>query len=274
MTRKLSPYEQTHLARFGMSGINIDDFGEMPVEYITGKVEFDNKVFQVNKNVLIPRIETEELINLSLKKFITDLPNHATRTTEHKPLIIADIGCGSGAIGICLAERLINARIKFRLYMSEISPQALEIAEKNIQNLLDVKKIEKTKNKKLFYLSNDNKIVTLTSDLLKNFPQKQTFDLMVANLPYIPSQRIEALNSSVKDYEPHLALDGGIDGLELISKFTNQAKNYLKKEGLIILEVDYTHDQDSISNKIPEYNVKNVFDQFSRQRFSILTIKD
>lgn len=263
MNRTLTPYEQTHLARFGMSGINIDNFGEMPVEYITGKVEFDNKIFQINKDTLIPRIETEELINLAFE-------NIKKVNSSSDPIIIADVGCGSGAIGICLAERMIQAQIPFQLMMSEISLQALEIANQNISLLLTTKKIEEKNQRTVFSLANHSKIVTFVSDLLEDYPDQLSFDLLVANLPYIPTARINILQESVKNFEPHIALDGGIDGLQLIKKFTQQAKKILKPTGRIFLEVDYTHDQETMEKEFPDFKVESIFDQFSRQRFTVL----
>lgn len=254
MTRKLSTYEQTHLARFDKSDIDIDQYGEMPVEYITGKVEFCDKIFSVNQDVLIPRIETEELINIAFEK--TQQLSHHLPPTAHRSLLIADVGCGCGAIGICLADRCLTADIPFELYMSDVSAPAIEVAKQNSNQLLPTKQDH-------FHI--------FTSNLLDGYPQDKKFDLLIANLPYIPSARIDSLESSVKDFEPHLALDGGEQGLTLVSKFAQQAKDIMPANGMIILEIDYTHDGEVIRQSCPDYQVEMIFDQFQRQRFAILT---
>jgi len=95
MPRQLSPYEKTHLARFGQGQINLADYGEMPVEYITGQVEFSGRVFKINQQVLIPRLETEELVQIAVDLAVK-------KSSRRDQLVIGDIGCGCGAIGITL----------------------------------------------------------------------------------------------------------------------------------------------------------------------------
>ena len=128
MTRKLSPYEKTHLQRFGKGDIDIADYGEMPVEYITGKVEFGEQVFEVNKNVLIPRVETEEFVNLALEKI------------EKEEVTIADVGCGSGAIGISVWLELQKKTVATQMYLSDISAEAIKVTKRNVSNLIEALK--------------------------------------------------------------------------------------------------------------------------------------
>ena len=246
MKRQLTPYEKTHLQRFGKNNINIADFSEMPVEHITGKVEFCGQVFEVDQNVLIPRVESEKLINLALEKI-----------TSGKNLVVADVGCGSGAIGISLWLKFKKLKINVEMYLSDISKKALMIAQKNVKKL-----IGKT-----------SEIKIIKSDLLENYPKKIKFDLIVANLPYIPSERIKILDKSVREYEPHLALDGGRDGLKYIKKLIDQAKNRLNPKGIILLEVDYTHDEKFLMEKLQlnNLNLKVKKDQFQRTRFAVLS---
>ena len=246
MIRQLSPYEKTHLQRFGKSNIDIADYGGMPVEYITGKVEFGGQIFEVNKDVLIPRVETEEFVSLALKK-IAEIKKEA--------VIIADIGCGSGAIGISLWLKLQPKNME--LYLSDISDQALETTKSNVKKI-----IGKNKNIKI-----------LKSDLLINYPENIKFDLIMANLPYIPSARVAVLDESVREYEPHLALDGGNEGLKYIKKLVKQARNKLNPEGIIALEVDYTHDEKFLKEKLEldDLKLKTKQDQFQRMRFVILS---
>ena len=254
MPRTLSPYEKTHLHRFGKGNIDITKYGEMPVEYITGKVEFEGKVFEVNKNVLIPRIETEEFVTLAVET----LTHKASEKPNHE-LVIADIGCGSGAIGITVYLQLQQKNIHPRLYLSDISAAALEMAKKNVENLIGEN-------------GEDAKVILLESDLLLSFPQDIKFDVIMANLPYIPSARVAVLDDSVKEYEPHLALDGGEDGLKYIKKLISQAHKRLNPGGKIILEVDYTHDEQFLRNnlELDEMELSTQRDQFERMRFVVV----
>ena len=268
MTRKLSVYEQTHLARFSKSKIDINDYSETPVEYITGKVEFDHQVFVVNQDVLIPRIETEELVNLTFQ----NIENFNLKSSPNKRIKIklADVGCGCGAIGICLAQRMIKHKIPFEMWMSDVTAKVIKVAQSNIDNLLTIKKKTKINDQLIFELANQSKIVLFVSDLLSQYPSTP-FDFLVANLPYIPQSRINYLSDSVKNYEPHIALDGGEDGLSLISKFLTQAQQYLSPHGQILLEVDYTHDQSALKKITGDFQLKMIFDQFNRQRFVLLS---
>lgn len=249
--RILTPYEQTQLARYGRSEINIDDYGEMPVEYITGKVEFYGRVFTVNQDVLISRIETEELITLAIEE-VKKLHAHAKNET----VMIADVGTGSGAIGITLHLELNRLGIKNHVYLSEVSKKALVVTQQNFDQLV----------------TDVEHITILHSDLLAAFPQDVTFDLMVANLPYIPSQRIEYLDDSVKAFEPRIALDGGPEGLSLIQKFLQQAPAYLTPTGEIILEVDHTHREDELRPDQYQLRIENRQDSFGQQRFAVIQV--
>ncbi|MBT3249756.1 MAG: peptide chain release factor N(5)-glutamine methyltransferase [Candidatus Pacebacteria bacterium] len=244
MTRKLSPYEKTHLQRFGKGDIDIADYGEMPVEYITGKVEFGEQVFEVNKNVLIPRVETEEFVNLALEKI------------EKEEVTIADVGCGSGAIGISVWLELQKKTVATQMYLSDISAEAIKVTKRNVSNL-----IEEDENIKIF-----------KSDLLESYPKDVKFDLIMANLPYIPSGRVAILDESVRKYEPHLALDGGEDGLKHIERLIKQAKDRLNPGGVILLEVDYTHDDEYLRRKLAldDMQLETKQDQFQRMRFAII----
>ncbi len=253
MSRQLSPYEKTHLKRFGQTPeqkeLKIDTYGQMPVEYMTGRVEFLEYVFHLDKNVLIPRIESEELIELAIEK---------VRDLSQKKLVLADIGCGCGALGLSLYLELKKRGYQLKLYLSDISASALKIAQKNTERLVgqtsDIKLIE--------------------SDLLQKFPQPLKFDLILANLPYIPSARIEVLETSVKHYEPHLALDGGPSGLKHIAPFLKQAQNHLKKDGWLLLEVDHTHSKQFLKGQLElePYNLTVKTDQFDRNRFAIFSL--
>lgn len=244
MTRKLSPYEKTHLQRFGKGNVDLADYGEMPVEYITGKVEFGGQVFEINQDVLIPRVETEEFVSLALEKI-----------KGKNNLIIADVGCGSGAIGISVWLKLAQKNVK--MYLSDISNQAIEVAKKNVEQLI----------------GKNEDIRVFKSDLLASYPPDIKFDLIMANLPYIPSAQVAVLDESVREYEPHLALDGGADGLKYIKELIKQARDKLNPGGVILLEVDYTHDEYFLRKELElgDLKLETKQDQFQRMRFAILS---
>lgn len=203
---------------------------QKPPEYITGKATFCGREFFVSPDVLIPRIETEEIIR--------HCEEHATKQSS----LIADIGTGCGCIGITLSSELPNAQI----YLSDISDRALTIARKN-----------------------STRETILKSNLFEDYPKDISFDIIVANLPYIPSTRIKRLPGSVKDFEPILALDGGPDGILLINKLLSQIPDHLKKDGLAIFEIDDTHSLKSfIIPKGFKASIKK--DQFGKNRFLVI----
>lgn len=206
---------------------------DKPKEYVTGLARFCGRDFVVNSDVLIPRIETEETVPLVLARY--------PRTED---LSIADIGCGSGCLGITLAEKLPKSLV----YLSDISPAALKVAQQNARGM-NVKIVQ--------------------SDLFADYPKNLVFDVVVANLPYVPSERIPQLQSSVRDFEPHLALDGGPDGGDVINRLVKQLPERLKPNGLAILEIDDTHTLKNFS--IPkDFKGEIKKDQFRRNRFLII----
>ena len=200
---------------------------DIPQEYKTGFAKFYGRSFFVNKNVLIPRVETEEIIDI-IRQCHSELVSGST---------ICDLGCGSGCIGITLALEL-NSNVT----LIDISDKALKIAKINAKRL-------------------NAKVRIIKHDLLDD----GEYDLVVANLPYIPHRRIKNLESSVKNYEPHLAIDGGKHGLEIIYRLLNNCK-----AKIIILEIDDTH---KISDFKKHGKVKIIKDQFRRNRFLILKTK-
>ncbi len=246
--RVLSPYEHTQLARYGGT-IDLATQLTLPVEYATGKVEFCGLVFSVSPDVLIPRIETEELVQLALANLPYNVPL----------LSIADIGTGSGAIGLSLHHVLLGKQLSHLLYVSDISENALKIAQKNYQDLFEISSTPPT-----FLISNG----------LHDYPKTLKFDLITANLPYIPRQRITHLPEHVSAHEPMLALDGGADGFSLISELLKQTQASLKPSGIIVLEVDHTHTLEFILREYPDlvqnYTIQAHKDSFGRQRFLLL----
>lgn len=214
-----------------------------PKQYIQGFVEFYKLKFIVNEDVLIPRPETELLVDEVLKFY----------TLDPKPFTLLDIGTGAGNIAISIAKNLENIKI----IATDVSNKALRVASKNAE-LHGVK----------------NRIQFIQSDLATNVPRSEEICVIVTNLPYIPSARIPYLDSSVKDFEPHIALDGGEDGFELYRKLFQQLKDKKIKFSLLVGEIDYTHGELAISesqNYFPNLNAEVKLDLYHRQR--ILTIK-
>ena len=173
-----------------------------PVAYILEEKEFWNKTFKVNKDTLIPRPDTELLVDNLVKKF------------KDKKISILDIGTGSGCIIVSLLDSL-NAANGIGI---DISKNAIKIAKKN--------------GKKLIY---QNRLKFLNKPLDKIFNYK--FDLIVSNPPYIEKKSIKNLSEDIKKYEPRIALDGGNDGLDLIKKVIYKSKSVLKIKGTLALEI-------------------------------------
>ncbi len=185
-----------------------------PISYITGKVEFYDQEFRINNNVLIPRPETELLV----ERFIGDNKSIITKESQ-----ILEIGTGSGAIIITLASRLNGT-----FFASDISKKALQVA------ILNADKLECRTN-----------ILFKIGNLFEPW-KKMKFDFIVANLPYISSQEILELSLDITEYEPKIALFGGKSGLEIYREFIIQAPSYLKEKGKIYCEIGEKQDSEMI----------------------------
>ncbi len=260
--RQFSPREINWLKKFAKPYLErevsqtsqMEKYGEIPVEYITGWAEFFGREFEVNQNVLIPRIETEQIVDEAVKTLTSKTDSHSA-SWRIGMTNIADIGTGCGCIGITLYLELVKLGIKPTIYMSDISERVLGITNKNVSRL----------TKGQAFLKRPG-LLWLKSDLFNSYPKNLRFDLIIANPPYIPSDRIQKLPESVKDFEPKLALDGGSDGLKLINKLIAQSQSRLKPKGILLLEIDETH-------KIKDFLLPNNFraeiikDQFGKKRF-------
>ena len=251
--RKLSVYEKNQLLKHAKNEADFLLQDEMPVEYFTGKVEFRGLDLIVNKSVLIPRIETEELVDLLLSEFKKD-----------EEISYLEIGTGSGAISVAFLNSLEQQGLlkeNDSFLLTDVSAKALEVAKRNLNNNLSLESLDK--------------VEFLNTNLTKGIENKG-FDLIVANLPYIPSENVALLDQSVKDYEPILALDGGKTGFELIANFLKQIseKKLLAAKGKIFLEVDQSHKQSFLETKFPQilnqFKVRFIKDQFKRNRFLII----
>ena len=173
----------------------------IPLPYILGSWDFFGRTFLITPDVLIPRPETEALVELALV--------HARHMQNPR---IIDVGTGSGCIAVSLAAELSTAAV----LGVDLSLAALRVAQLNARQL------------------GQSRIRFLQADLLTPFAAQ--FDLICANLPYIPSQALA--NLSVSRWEPRLALDGGESGLEAIQRLLHQAQHRLAPNGVILLETD------------------------------------
>ena len=181
----------------------------MPLQYITRVQEFMGLPFRVNENVLIPRLDTEVLVDQVLGII-------GGMELEHPDVL--DMCTGNGAIGVSIAHMVPDASVK----MTDISEQALATAMKNAE-------LNGVLERSSFALG--NMFSALRSD--------EQFDIIVSNPPYIKSDIIETLAPEVKDHEPRLALDGGEDGLDAYKVIANNAAAHLKDGGVLALEIGY-----------------------------------
>ncbi len=175
-----------------------------PIAYIVGKKEFYGLDFIVNQDVLIPRPETEHLVECII-------------SIIEKDSTMLDICTGSGCIPISVRY---NSSYSVITHLSDVSVSALRIAEKNYQQIFK------------------EQPMSFVSDIFKSIPIENRYDVISANPPYIKSPVINKLDSNVKDYEPLIALDGGIDGLKYYKEILSNAYHFLKKGGRLVLEVD------------------------------------
>lgn len=175
----------------------------IPLDHILGKSNFMGRNFKVNEHVLIPRLDTEVLVETVISRI---------NTCGSKSVL--DIGTGSGIIAETIALET-DAKVT----AVDISQDALNIAKENAKNL-------------------NADVTFLKSDLFENLAD-QKFDLIVSNPPYIETDVIKTLQEEVKDYEPHIALDGGTDGLDFYKKIINEASKHLTKKGYIFFEIGY-----------------------------------
>lgn len=257
-TRPFSPYEQNHLRRHGVDPETIGEYGDMPVEYITGFAEIYGREFVVTRDTLIPRVEEEDLIRLAIDGVSKREALSGTRKGR-KEIRIADVGTGCGVLGITLFLELEARGMTPDVYLSDVSEAALAVARINVDQLV----------------SKPHHIRLLRSDLFMNYERNNhepitNFDLIVANLPYIPSGRIASLPSSVRDYEPHLALDGGPDGLRYVNRMLKEAPVRLAPRGVMMLEIDETHAK-RFSPDADNIHVRIEKDSFGTPRFLVLS---
>jgi release factor glutamine methyltransferase len=196
-----------------------------PAAYLIGTKEFHSLSFEVNEHTLIPRPDTESLVSAVI--------NHIRlKMGKARRIEVLDIGTGSGCVGVTVAKRVTNAFIT----AADISLGALAVAARNA-----------------IAHGVEDKISMVKSDLFSDI--HGTFDIIVSNPPYIPTEEIASLERDVRDYEPRSALDGGADGMDFYRRMIPVTRNYLNKHGTIILEVGNRQ-----SHKVSEMLVRAGFD--------------
>jgi len=183
-----------------------------PVQYITGQVHFRGVEIRCDRRALIPRPETELLVEAVLERV-----RDSAFAADPAALCIADIGTGTGCIALALLEELPDAVVTG----TDISRDALDLARENAERL-----------------GVSNRFKTVESSLIDGMAE-DSLDLIVSNPPYIASGVCAELDRSVRDFEPHRALDGGEDGLDLIRALVVGAARVLKPGGALFLEIGY-----------------------------------
>jgi len=181
-----------------------------PLAFITGKQEFWSLDFLVSCDVLVPRPETEILVEIAL--------GHLAEANNRELPRILELGTGSGAIAVALATELPQAQI----VATEISPAALAIARQNASR--------NEVSKAIRFLEGD--LFTAVGEELENY-----FDLIISNPPYIPRDEISKLDAEVSRWEPRGALDGGVDGLDFYRRIAVEAPAYLRQRGAVAVEI-------------------------------------
>lgn len=197
-----------------------------PLQYIVGEAPFRHLMLKATPAALIPRPETEMLVEVGLARLLDERPTSATSqevASLQEALCIADVGTGTGNIALSLLQELSEKGQSATVYASDISPQALSLAEENAK-----------------IVQNNQRFFLIKSDLLADYPKELqgSFDAIFSNPPYLSDEIMETLlPAEVKDYEPDLALAGGSDGLDVFRRLQAQAQTWLKKGGWLFVEL-------------------------------------
>jgi release factor glutamine methyltransferase len=185
-----------------------------PVAYLVGQREFFSLPFEVTPDVLIPRPETELLVVRAL-----DVAKQAPLTERQDGIQIADVGAGSGILAVTLAKRLPSSQVA----AIDVSFAALAVAQRNAERHGVTERIE-----------------WFQSDLFASVPEDRKFDIIVSNPPYITTAELAALAGDVRRFEPELALHGGEQGTDVVSRLIPQAAERLAAEGWLLMEISPT----------------------------------
>jgi release factor glutamine methyltransferase len=236
----------------------------IPVQHLVGKQEFWGLEFEVTSDVLIPRPETEHVVEVALDRLaLHDLRDMGSQNMSGEGLLIADVGTGSGCIAIALAKQLPAAKI----YALDISSAALEVAQRNATRLgfanrvaflesdlfagLDTKRARHAvpiREKTTLPDAHESPVTGHQSPVTSD--QSPIFDLIVSNPPYIARREAATLTPEVRDHEPAIALFGGEEGYELYADLIAQSVAHLEPGGILVLELGH----DSLSAVQPLFD--------------------
>ena len=233
-----------------------------PVQYITNTACFYGYDFFVNQSCLIPRIDSEVIIENLMKIFQEDL----IKKYKNEPVAnidILDMCCGSGCLGISAVKEVIkeirhslnnskSKTVNVNLTMADKSYSAIQVAKVNTQNLLKQQEINDICNLSVKFV--------IADALVYGFGDEK-YDIILCNPPYIETNTIETLDVQVKDFEPKIALDGGLDGLKFYKAIVPKLSGALKKNGLSLIEIGFNQG-------------KSVFDICSQNNITTKLIKD
>ncbi|MGN1041071.1 MAG: peptide chain release factor N(5)-glutamine methyltransferase [Candidatus Fimimonas sp.] len=210
-----------------------------PWQYVVGSACFYGRTFAVDNRVLIPRPETELVTEQAI-----------LRANDGDKAL--DLCCGSGAIGATLALECKNRGKNVSVTCADVSKDALKVAKYNAKQL-------------------GAKVTFAQSDMFRNV--KGTFDLIVCNPPYVETATISALDDSVKNFEPHSALDGGVDGLKFYRILATEAPKHLKKGGVLVMEIGYNQGNDVVKLFEGSFDVELKKDYGANDRIVVATLR-
>ncbi|PKL51870.1 MAG: peptide chain release factor N(5)-glutamine methyltransferase [Nitrospira bacterium HGW-Nitrospira-1] len=202
--------------------------GGEPLQYIIGQVDFLGLRIRVGKGVLIPRPETELLVQEAIKTvkrnelWVMGKEKNSSRITHYASRSFLDLCTGSGCIALALAKEFPGARI----YGTDVSARAIKYAKGNAD------------------YNGIKNVMFLKGSLFGPAKEHIAFDLITANPPYIPTPDIAGLQREIKDWEPVEALNGGKDGLDFYRKILSKGRGYLKEHGCILLELGFGQSED------------------------------
>jgi release factor glutamine methyltransferase len=226
----------------------------IPLAYLIREKEFFKNVFHVDERVLIPRPESEYMVEKALEYI---------KNSNNPNLSIIDIGTGSGCIILSLAKELEKnfSEYNLELFGSDISLRALAVANKNAKRL-----------------SVENHVKVCRSDLFNNKNLHRNFDLIIANLPYVPKNQAsqKSLAEEGIKYEPQNAIFAGDNGAAVIKEFLNQAREHINQNGLILIELDPRNAKQILTfstNKFPDAKIILSKDLAGRDRYLQIILK-
>lgn len=208
-----------------------------PLQYILGRQEFMGLEFEVNRHVLIPRQDTETLVELVLKE------------QQDKRKTVVDLCTGSGCIAISLAAIGGYASVT----ATDLSPEALKVAERNAGKLLK----DRQENRSSHGRFARSRFTLRQGDLFDALEPGAKYDILVSNPPYIPENVIGGLQPEVRDYEPVLALNGSADGLEFYRRIAEEGKQWLNPGGAVYLEIGFDQGE-AVSSLLISHGFQNI----------------